>query len=366
MMGTCAYCGTEDVLTRACEYCGEPHCPEHQLPENHECPAVNRGDDSGKHFESYHNVIEEGDEGTDEQHPKAMDVPDDGVYRSGDPDEVGSRSPPVQTTSSDQPSEESPRTRGKGSISELAQSVPWKVLGVLLILTAGSVAFGPVELHSMIPVAGAETVDETLKSIGDRAEAAWSALTNQSDNRQPTSSVSTQGNGIEQEPSSDTDSTVLPKTSANGETDGGVRPTEIATVIHDRVNQIRVKRGLDRMQFDDFLANQAEGHSVEMADLDRIFHSDLDQYSCLYTTGENLAVTYAAGDVETDDGVVNYGTNETTIGYGIVREWMNTETQRQNLLTRGWEREGIGVEVVKVGDRLKVFVTQVFCGQPTS
>lgn len=42
-MGECLYCGEED-LTFTCRYCGGSFCSEHRLPENHDCPEIEKAE----------------------------------------------------------------------------------------------------------------------------------------------------------------------------------------------------------------------------------------------------------------------------------------------------------------------------------
>lgn len=37
----CAVCGEPLTMPFKCNECGRVHCSEHQLPENHHCPALN-------------------------------------------------------------------------------------------------------------------------------------------------------------------------------------------------------------------------------------------------------------------------------------------------------------------------------------
>lgn len=38
----CKYCGREEVLPFKCQYCGGLFCPEHRLPESHDCPEIEK------------------------------------------------------------------------------------------------------------------------------------------------------------------------------------------------------------------------------------------------------------------------------------------------------------------------------------
>ena len=38
----CNYCGKDEALPFRCQYCHGSFCPEHRLPENHNCPEIDR------------------------------------------------------------------------------------------------------------------------------------------------------------------------------------------------------------------------------------------------------------------------------------------------------------------------------------
>ena len=40
MKNRCAVCGESDEILRDCKYCTGAYCPEHALPENHDCPGM--------------------------------------------------------------------------------------------------------------------------------------------------------------------------------------------------------------------------------------------------------------------------------------------------------------------------------------
>ncbi|MFQ5815060.1 MAG: AN1-type zinc finger domain-containing protein [Candidatus Hydrothermarchaeaceae archaeon] len=41
-MSTCAYCGAEESMPFTCKFCGQLHCANHHLPENHECLGLEK------------------------------------------------------------------------------------------------------------------------------------------------------------------------------------------------------------------------------------------------------------------------------------------------------------------------------------
>lgn len=51
-MTTCEKCGEKVTGSRGCSYCGDTYCPEHRLPEKHDCPGVKNWDTEGERFDS--------------------------------------------------------------------------------------------------------------------------------------------------------------------------------------------------------------------------------------------------------------------------------------------------------------------------
>ena len=168
---------------------------------------------------------------------------------------------------------------------------------------------------------------------------------------------------------------------AGGVLDDSLNETAIELAVHERVNQVRQQRGLQPLNHDQRLQNIADGHSEDMAERGYYSHTAPDgsdfsdryeaaNYDCRisinsswHTSGsENIAYTFADTDVRTASGeTVDHDGNETKIGYGIVRQWMNSQGHRENILRGYWQNEGIGIAVASVDGRQKVYATQNFC-----
>lgn len=151
--------------------------------------------------------------------------------------------------------------------------------------------------------------------------------------------------------------------------------------IHERINEIRTKRGLSRLKMSGRLREIARYHSDDMATSGYFAHDspsgetmeDRYQkagYNCrvdvgvgeeLSTGAENIAYTYAYKTVDTAEGTVSYDGNETKIAHGIVRQWMNSKPHSENILKDYWEYEGIGVAAINSDGGTKVYATQNFC-----
>lgn len=139
--------------------------------------------------------------------------------------------------------------------------------------------------------------------------------------------------------------------------------------IHIYVNEERTDHGRQPLEFDAALRDIARNHSAEMGREHYFDHvspggkTPADRYQkaeyrCLRGAGENIAYTYFDRRVRTENGsVVRYRTAD-ELARGIVSQWMESPSHRENLLAENWEREGIGVYYAESG---RVFATQNFC-----
>ncbi len=49
----CDYCGKDEALPFRCQYCHGSFCPEHRLPENHNCPEIDQAIEAKAQKQSY-------------------------------------------------------------------------------------------------------------------------------------------------------------------------------------------------------------------------------------------------------------------------------------------------------------------------
>ena len=149
--------------------------------------------------------------------------------------------------------------------------------------------------------------------------------------------------------------------------------------IAERVNAERARAGLPLLATDPKLAEIARRHSEDMAARRYFDHVSPDGkdperrgldagYPCrknrgTYLThglGENIfqsavfsSVTFGSGGARTYQWM-----SVDEIARQVVDGWMESEGHRENLLKRGFDRQGIGVAITAGG---KVFVTQNLC-----
>ncbi len=174
---------------------------------------------------------------------------------------------------------------------------------------------------------------------------------------------------------------------ARAQTDGGadvaarsgVEAELVKARIAERVNAERARAGLPLLATDPKLAEIARRHSEDMAARRYFDHVSPDGkdperrgldagYPCrknhgTYIThglGENIfqsavfsSVTFGSGGTRTYQWM-----SPDEIARQVVDGWMGSEGHRENLLKRGFDRQGVGVAITAGG---KVFVTQNLC-----
>jgi len=142
-----------------------------------------------------------------------------------------------------------------------------------------------------------------------------------------------------------------------------VNTTEVERQIHAEINAERRVRGLDPLAYRDGTAARAREHTAWMTQAGELSHSNLrHQYRCT-PAGENVAYTYVAQDIVTEDGrAVNHHGNESSIAEGIVNQWLRSPPHRENLLDPRFTGEGIGVAIGDSDEGRRVYATQALCG----
>jgi uncharacterized protein YkwD len=155
--------------------------------------------------------------------------------------------------------------------------------------------------------------------------------------------------------------------------------TQLEKLVHQRTNQHRQQNGLDPLSWDDELSKVARGHSHDMALRSYFSHHTPEGndptdranslgYKCEKIVGiliysgiaENIFqnnlydVVWYTGDIPT-----SYEWNTIDeIAQTTVDGWMESPGHRENILTKRYDKEGIGV-VISQDD--KVYITQNFC-----
>lgn len=163
--------------------------------------------------------------------------------------------------------------------------------------------------------------------------------------------------------------------------DESLNESRVEILVHHRINEVRLERGLSPLKHDPALREIARGYSAKMAEQGFYGHVspsgnnfedryEAAGYECRVETtgdryvtgGENIQNTFAFVDVRTDGRTVEYE-SERQLALGIVSAWMSSQSHRDNILRPYWEHEGIGVYSIENpdGPGLQVFATQNFC-----
>lgn len=132
------------------------------------------------------------------------------------------------------------------------------------------------------------------------------------------------------------------------------KPEEIGLLIHERINNERIKAGLQPLQYDTKLAEIAEAHSKDMAEKGYFSHkspaglgpadrANLANYPCV--PGENITTIYTWLYTK-------------QLAQHAVNNWMFSDAHRENILSTIYEKEGIGIAFTFTS---VAYVTQNFC-----
>jgi uncharacterized protein YkwD len=132
--------------------------------------------------------------------------------------------------------------------------------------------------------------------------------------------------------------------------------TRVERLVAEAVDERRTDRGLDRLTYDESLADVAAYHSRDMHARDYFAHEG--------PGGERLGDRYARFGIDCNGGENIYRTRagglaatERALAEHVVREWMDSEGHREAILKERFTRQGIGI-VVTGGE---VYATQNFC-----
>jgi uncharacterized protein YkwD len=143
--------------------------------------------------------------------------------------------------------------------------------------------------------------------------------------------------------------------------------------IHQLVNFERKVVERTALEWDDQLAKLAQAHSEDMAKRKYFKHvtpegltpmkrAEAAGYNACQLMGENIYQNNLYSRVITEKKRTTYDWNSIDqIASTTVKNWMQSEGHRQNLLEKNYTKEGIGVAIDEA-DEGKVYITQVVCG----
>ncbi|NHN59807.1 MULTISPECIES: CAP domain-containing protein [Halorussus] len=397
-MGECSHCGTTDALTRNCNHCGKEVCSNCTLPEKHNCAAVDFFGKNSKHLQndldarrdpdnesSDSDTFECSDCGesyeyfADAQHccqesPEPVDNPRTHGGSGRDREKADfSSSPDVNPDGSINDEDlnaeldriRESATTEQGLFDGFSQKLGRLWLKIKLgtprlrtlvlvlaigMLTAGQLGFAPVPGFPVDTSPAESLVDDAMSPAANGTHETTRA-----------SGGSTNGG-------------------SSGFFDQDLNRTRVEYLIHKGINERRQEHGLQPIAFDTDLRTIARYHSRDMGEEQYFSHTSPDgesmedryekyDYSCRVSTGgnqyatgaENIAYTYFDEDVVRDNGEVVHYSNEEELAQGLINQWMNSTGHRKNILKEYWKNEGIGIYVVEVDDKTRVYATQNFC-----
>ncbi|HTG00587.1 MAG TPA: CAP domain-containing protein [Nitrospirota bacterium] len=155
-----------------------------------------------------------------------------------------------------------------------------------------------------------------------------------------------------------------------------VDTARLGKILHKRVNQERIRQKLPTLRWDSALTRIAAAHSRDMASRNYFNHTSPEgqglpqrfikgHYACgitikgvLHTGGESIARVPALPDVRSDAGKNDNNLFADRLIGEVIQQWLAAPTDRLNVLSPHWQREGVGISVSPAGI---LFVTVNFC-----
>jgi uncharacterized protein YkwD len=157
-----------------------------------------------------------------------------------------------------------------------------------------------------------------------------------------------------------------------------INTRELEKEIHELVNKEREEHGLKALKWDDKLADISRKHSEDMAKRNFFSHDNLDgqdptdrgnaagyychkDYGAHYTEGlaENIFQNNLYDSITYINAIPIYDWNsQSEIASSTVDGWMSSVGHRENILTKDYDKEGIGIYISSDSE---VLITQNFC-----
>jgi uncharacterized protein YkwD len=152
---------------------------------------------------------------------------------------------------------------------------------------------------------------------------------------------------------------------------------KVEKLIHDLINQERLRHDLPILRWDDALSRVARKHSSDMAARNYFSHTSPEGHGYFYRYQKS---GYACGI--TVDGIILTGAENIAhfplsalsamdgegpqrsryvrekIATSAMKEWLTSPDERKNILSPTWQREGIGVSI---GPEDRIVITLNFC-----
>lgn len=417
----CAVCGPVEIevtLLKTCRYCDKQHCPEHMLPENHNCPGVKATNISHwiRHEDRFKELRQQvrgsllgGSNDTTSKRERRHDatyserdtLTDKG--RSADRRNEGGSSSPNGGVGHPSSNAGAPvilgddRSRFSRSLWTLIGYLLWPFLflsGVLrailapftspgrltilifIVVVVGSQAIvtGAFSATDVIGSAG-EPVDELAHEGTKYAGGLWANITN--DSREPfkastnTTTATAAGSGLDVQ----NQVTKAPTATDNG----AISQAAVELEFLSAFNEWRAEQGLSEVTVDSQLTALGREHSEYMAEHGRLTHAEAggrtvearyrergllpeceipiegsDRY---YPGAENAAQTWIYTNVVTDNGTAYYDSAK-DLARGLLRQWINSPGHRRPMVQPAVDEIGLGIVIT---DENAVWASLEFC-----
>lgn len=156
------------------------------------------------------------------------------------------------------------------------------------------------------------------------------------------------------------------------EYNGTLDKNDVMTEVIRLANEERTERGMDGLAQDVELQDVANYKAEKMTTQEYISHTSPsgetveDRFERFDTGcteyGENLAQTYYKSKIDVNYGSFDTYTTEEELAEGIVKQFMASDSHKENLLDSDWEKMGVGIGI---NDEGRVYVAQEFCGEQT-
>lgn len=408
-MANCAFCGENAAPPFECSYCGNYHCPEHRLPESHECVFVTNArslgpefrdvaadpDDDSKTSEQVDKTTQfherKGTSSTDRtsSNPRDLRPPSGRTLKDASKPAAMDNVPTVGNTkqpptSPSPPTELKDRSKIKAS-SNRGQTATKTGRAVALIgmlvmasfLISGAIAGGVVSAGDFLGAPG-DAIDDQLRQAAAANETGANSTPTSAPERTDKPTTKAAAAAGEQTPTPTLTATATP-TPTPEPAAGDLDREHVEELVHEEINERRREHGLSELDHDPALREIAQDYSQMMASENELSHH-LDEgsvgdryerfgYECrvrvsddMYMRGaENILYTYYRERLAVESGDDYYETPE-ELAAGIVDTWMNSSGHRDNILKPYWENQGIGIVVEETENGYtRVWVTQNFC-----
>jgi uncharacterized protein YkwD len=135
-----------------------------------------------------------------------------------------------------------------------------------------------------------------------------------------------------------------------------INETQVQAAFLQEVNAERQSNGVAPLSYSSAVHERSKQWAAKIGDSGQLRHGEPQ---CV-RGGENIAQTWFDETVETDRGVIHYDSS-TELGSGIAKQWLTSESHRENILSPRYSQTAVGISVVETGGKVKVYAVQRLC-----